>query len=277
MKSTSSFGDLLKLLRQERGLSQLELADNAAVSNRHLSFLETGRSRPSEAMVSKLASAMHIDANIVDEMRTAAGFCARTAERAPGLGDMILESVLAMQGARTNAQIVEAGRTALLEFGIGQFFFGTLSEDTTASPGGFDWANFGAFPSSWLYLYDRERYAMTDPLLSVVRTKSDSFFWDDVIERRSLSGPASEMFERAEAGGVSSGFVVSRRRKGSIQIVSMMGARIDRYNRTVRVGLDVLGSRMLVDLERLGALQHGVRGIDRTGAKAELVDPPKLL
>lgn len=253
MTSTPGFGDLLRRLRQERGLSQLELAANAAVSTRHLSFLETGRAKPSEAMVSRLASAMHIDPNIVDALRTAAGFCARNAERAPSLGDRILESVLVMEGAHTEAQIVEAGRAILLEFGIDQFFVGTLSGETSARPG-FDWANYGAFPTSWLDLYDRERYAMTDPLLSVVRARSDSFFWDDVIDRRSLTGPAREMFQRAEAGGVSSGFVVSRRREGSIHIVSMMGARVDRYNRTARVGLEMLGSRMLVDLDRLGAL-----------------------
>lgn len=55
---------------------------------------------------------------------------------------------------------------------------------------------------------------MTDPLLTFVGARSGSFFWDDVIDRRSLTGPARDMFERAEAGGISSGFVVSRRCKG---------------------------------------------------------------
>ncbi len=258
MTSTPGFGDLLKRLRHARGLSQLALAAHAAVSSRHLSFLEAARAKPSEVMVSRLASAMDLDSNGFDDLRIAAGFCARNAERGPGIGDRIFESALLMEGAKTAAQIVEAGQAILPELGMVQFFFGTLSGEMSARPV-FDWANFGAFPTSWLHHYDRERYAMTDPLLTVVRARSDSFFWDDVVDRRSLTGPAREMFDQAEAGGVSSGFVVSRRRQGSIQLVSMMGARVDRQNRTARVGLEMLGSRMLVDLDRLGTLPQSRR------------------
>src|SRR6266436_8375195 len=45
------FGSLLRHWRQIRRLSQLELAAEAAVSARHLCFLETGRSQPSREMV----------------------------------------------------------------------------------------------------------------------------------------------------------------------------------------------------------------------------------
>jgi len=48
-------GELLRSWRQRRSLSRLELALNAAVSSRHLSFLETGRARPSREMVLHLA------------------------------------------------------------------------------------------------------------------------------------------------------------------------------------------------------------------------------
>jgi transcriptional regulator with XRE-family HTH domain len=47
MASTGSFGDLLRQWRQRRRLSQLDLALQAEISSRHLSFLETGRSQPS--------------------------------------------------------------------------------------------------------------------------------------------------------------------------------------------------------------------------------------
>ncbi len=43
-----SFGNLLNRLRREHDLTQLELSASAAISNRHLSFLETGRAKPSE-------------------------------------------------------------------------------------------------------------------------------------------------------------------------------------------------------------------------------------
>ncbi|AZM49557.1 transcriptional regulator [Streptomyces sp. WAC 06738] len=52
-------GALLRNWRERRGLSQLELALRADSSARHISFVETGRSRPSRAMVLKLAE--HLD------------------------------------------------------------------------------------------------------------------------------------------------------------------------------------------------------------------------
>ena len=67
-------GELLKLWRSRRRLSQLELASAAGVSARHLSFVETGRSKPSREMVLHLAE--HLDVPLRDRnaMLTAAGF-----------------------------------------------------------------------------------------------------------------------------------------------------------------------------------------------------------
>lgn len=42
-----SFGELLKVWRRARGTSQLELATEAGISQKHLSFVESGRSSPS--------------------------------------------------------------------------------------------------------------------------------------------------------------------------------------------------------------------------------------
>ena len=52
-------GDLLRDWRQRRRLSQLDLAVEAEVSARHLSFVETGRSKPSPELVLTLAD--HLD------------------------------------------------------------------------------------------------------------------------------------------------------------------------------------------------------------------------
>ena len=51
----TSVGELLRDWRQRRRLSQLDLASDAGVSARHLSFVETGRARPSREMVLHLA------------------------------------------------------------------------------------------------------------------------------------------------------------------------------------------------------------------------------
>jgi transcriptional regulator with XRE-family HTH domain len=57
-------GDLIREWRQRRRLSQLDLAIAANVSSRHLSFVETGRSRPTSEMILHLAE--HLDVPLRD-------------------------------------------------------------------------------------------------------------------------------------------------------------------------------------------------------------------
>jgi transcriptional regulator with XRE-family HTH domain len=57
---TTACARRLKHWRQHRGLSQLELALRAQVSQRHVSFIETGRSRPRQEVVLKIAEALEI-------------------------------------------------------------------------------------------------------------------------------------------------------------------------------------------------------------------------
>ena len=64
---------LLKHWRGQHGLSQLDLALAADVSARHVSFLETGRSRPSSQMVLRLATALGVPLRGVNAMLRAAG------------------------------------------------------------------------------------------------------------------------------------------------------------------------------------------------------------
>ena len=61
---TTHAGDLLREWRQRRRLSQLDLAIAANVSSRHLSFVETGRSRPTSEMILHLAE--HLDVPLRD-------------------------------------------------------------------------------------------------------------------------------------------------------------------------------------------------------------------
>ena len=58
--STRPVGDLVREWRQRRGVSQLRLALKADVSARHLSFVETGRARPSRDMVLRLSEQLGI-------------------------------------------------------------------------------------------------------------------------------------------------------------------------------------------------------------------------
>src|SRR4051812_13933740 len=67
-------GPLLKTWRTKRRLSQLDLALEAGVSTRHLSFLETGRSRPSEQMLLHLAEQLEVPLRERNRMLLAAGY-----------------------------------------------------------------------------------------------------------------------------------------------------------------------------------------------------------
>jgi len=67
------FGTRLRHWRQHRGFSQLTLAGKVGSTGRHISFLETGRSRPSRQMVLWLADALGVGLRESNEMLNAAG------------------------------------------------------------------------------------------------------------------------------------------------------------------------------------------------------------
>jgi transcriptional regulator with XRE-family HTH domain len=59
---TNDFGNALRALRQTLGLSQLALANRLGSTQRHLSFLETGRSRVTEGFLQRLCSELNLSA-----------------------------------------------------------------------------------------------------------------------------------------------------------------------------------------------------------------------
>lgn len=70
------FGQLLRRWRQSHDISQLDLALDAGLSARHLSFIETGRARPSRDMVLRLGEALDLPLRERNELLIAAGFAA---------------------------------------------------------------------------------------------------------------------------------------------------------------------------------------------------------
>ena len=68
------FPDLLKNWRSKRRLSQLELALNSGVSQRHVSFLESGRARPSREMILQLSETLGVPLRERNDLLVAAGF-----------------------------------------------------------------------------------------------------------------------------------------------------------------------------------------------------------
>ncbi|MEW2515306.1 helix-turn-helix transcriptional regulator [Streptomyces sp. NPDC046870] len=73
-------GPLLRAWRERRRISQLDLALRADSSARHISFVETGRSRPSEEMVLRLAEQLDVPVRERNALLLAAGYAPRYPE-----------------------------------------------------------------------------------------------------------------------------------------------------------------------------------------------------
>ncbi len=67
-------GEMLREWRERRRLSQLDLAIQADISTRHLSFVETGRSRPTPTMIIKLTEQLDVPLRERNTLLLAAGY-----------------------------------------------------------------------------------------------------------------------------------------------------------------------------------------------------------
>jgi transcriptional regulator with XRE-family HTH domain len=98
----SDFGAALRYWRGKRGISQLRLALDAGISQRHLSFLENGRAQPGRELILKLGLVLDIPLRQRNAMLLAAGFAPAYRERSlsdPELGAVMqaLDFMLAQQ------------------------------------------------------------------------------------------------------------------------------------------------------------------------------------
>jgi len=93
-------GGLLRQWRQRRRLSQLDLACDAGISTRHLSFVETGRAQPSREMLLHLSEQLDVPVRERNVLLVAAGYAPIFPERplndpaltaAKGAIDLVLE------------------------------------------------------------------------------------------------------------------------------------------------------------------------------------------
>src|SRR3546814_555470 len=74
-------GDYVRLWRRRRRLSQLDLACEADISTRHLSFIETGRARASRDMLLRLADRLDVPLRVRNAWLLAAGYAPSYSER----------------------------------------------------------------------------------------------------------------------------------------------------------------------------------------------------
>lgn len=97
----AAVGDILRDWRRRRRLSQLDLALEAGVSQRHLSFVESGRARPSRDAVLRLAQALEAPLRVRNDMLLAAGL-------APAWPEGALDAPAAAQAMAGLARLVDA-------------------------------------------------------------------------------------------------------------------------------------------------------------------------
>jgi transcriptional regulator with XRE-family HTH domain len=127
-----SFASRLRWWRARRGLSQLDLAGRAEISQRHLSFLELGRASPSRDMVLRLATALDVPLRQQNTLLVAGGFAPVWRESdlgAPALAQVraALDFILAQQepypavavDRRWNLLRANAGAGRLVDFLVG--------------------------------------------------------------------------------------------------------------------------------------------------------------
>jgi transcriptional regulator with XRE-family HTH domain len=95
------FSTMLREWRGLRGMSQLDLAMSADVSTRHVSFIESERSRPSAEMVLRLAEALDLPLRERNAMLVAAGF-------APQFGDSDWQSEAMAEVRRATTLLLKA-------------------------------------------------------------------------------------------------------------------------------------------------------------------------
>lgn len=79
--ATVPVGQQLRRWRERRRLSQMALALDAEISPRHLSFIETGRAKPSTATIGRLAERLELPLRARDALLVAAGFAPQHGER----------------------------------------------------------------------------------------------------------------------------------------------------------------------------------------------------
>ncbi|MBT2508031.1 helix-turn-helix domain-containing protein [Streptomyces sp. ISL-98] len=115
-------GPLLRGWREQRRLTQLELALRAESSARHISFIETGRSRPSEEMVLRLAEHLDVPVRERNALLLAAGYAPQYGETSlddPAMGALREGIERLLQGYEPYPALVVDGSYTVIAANLG--------------------------------------------------------------------------------------------------------------------------------------------------------------
>lgn len=138
MNVKPSLGTLLRDWRKRRGLSQMSLSLDAGISQRHLSFLETGRAQPSRDLVMRLGDEMALSLRDRNALLLSAGFAPLYQERSFDAPEMAtaraaVESVIAGQYPHPALAIDRHWNMLAANEAVGVLLEG-LPDTTTAPP-----------------------------------------------------------------------------------------------------------------------------------------------
>lgn len=210
------FACALRHARRQSGYSQLDLALEAGVSGRHLAFLETGRSKPSGAMVARLADALGLERARREHLFLAAGLL----PEADLSGFLKVErarlALTAMDAVTTlyDAPRAEQGAVAIRFFsslGVINHAAATiwLENERIVMEG----LPAGDPPSAWLARYSEQAYLQDDP---VVRwnLSGSGILHSRMIEEATQQGRSRQMMEEAGELGIRACVVLPAHRYG---------------------------------------------------------------
>jgi transcriptional regulator with XRE-family HTH domain len=132
MARNKNFPAKVRWWRKQRGISQLDLAQRAGISQRHLSFLELERSKPSPEMIELIASALNVPMREHNALLVAAGYAPVWREADLGTSELrevrqALDYILTQQepypavvvDRRWNLLMANGGATRLVDFLVG--------------------------------------------------------------------------------------------------------------------------------------------------------------
>jgi transcriptional regulator with XRE-family HTH domain len=208
VEASPAFPSRLVWWRKRRGLSQMQLAMAATCSQRHLSFLELGRTKPSREMVLRLSTALDIPLRQSNELLLAAGYAPVWSESDLGMRNLApiraaLDHMLGQQepfpavvvDRRWNLLQANKGAVALVEFLVGPLEPGTkvnladaLVAPNMLRPYLVNWEEIVRY-----FLHSVEGDAVTDGADETATLLARLLAYDDV--REALSGPVPAAIE----------------------------------------------------------------------------------
>lgn len=199
---SSAFGEELRSWRRQRGVSQLRLAELAGTTPRHVSFVETGRSRPGRELVLRIGASLDLPMRARNALLACAGFAPAFPERT--FDEAALRPVAAsIRGVLDGHDpypgwvLDVRGRALLANAAARRFFPATLDLDAEAAVdvlfGRWGPAHVENWPEvAWAAADRRRRLAATsaDPQLQRISERVHAHLRD--VPRPPVSDPGDE-------------------------------------------------------------------------------------